>query len=273
VKKRPLSIVIIATIYLLEPFGNLIQAAYVNKLPLYGEDSILSHLIWSDWIILCLFPLVAFGIYSVRKWGWYLFVGFSVLLISYNLYVYFHLNPNYRFETVLLFILIITGLSAVFFRKHVYSPYFNPRLRWWEVASRYKIPLDAKILTDDATVDCRMVDISSTGCFVNYSGELARGTTVWLVIKCSGVEIQCLGSVVRKSTESEHTGYGIYFQSMSRETKLKLKRLIRTLEASGGKDRQGFIPPGKIPPEALEGRNFFLKSIITASNLFIRIPR
>ena len=51
-KKRPLSIIIIALIYLFEPVGNLIQAAYINKLPLFGDNSILNHLIWSDWIIL-----------------------------------------------------------------------------------------------------------------------------------------------------------------------------------------------------------------------------
>ena len=35
-KKRPLSIIIIALIYLFEPIGNLIQAAYINNLPLVG---------------------------------------------------------------------------------------------------------------------------------------------------------------------------------------------------------------------------------------------
>ena len=88
-RKRPLSIVIITIVYFLEPIGNLIQAAFINNLPFFGEYGILSRLLWTDWVILGLFPVVAIGIYKVRKWGWYLFICFSVLLISYNLIVYY----------------------------------------------------------------------------------------------------------------------------------------------------------------------------------------
>jgi hypothetical protein len=260
-KKRPLSIIIIALIYLFEPVGNLIQAAYINKLPLMGEDSILTHLIWSDWIILGLFPVVAFGVFMVRKWGWYLFVGFSAVLISYNLYVYLYLNPNYQLHTVLLFILSVTAMSAIFFRKHVYAPYFNPRLRWWEVASRYKITLDTKILTDESVLKCRLLDISESGCFVNNTGELSIGESVLLIIQCAGNEIKCTGKIVRKSNKIENAGYGIYFQAISKETRLKIKRLIRTLETHGGRDRQGSVTGHVIPAETLKEKSRFLNLI------------
>ena len=245
-KKRPLSIVIIAVIYFFEPAGNLIQAAYVNGLPLLGDNSIISHLIWSDWVILSVFPVVAVGVYRVRKWGWYLFLGFSGSLIFYNLYVYFYLNPNYKLQTVILFILIVTGTSAVFLRKHVYAPYFNPRLRWWEIASRYRVTLPTKIFTDDGAVDCQLVDISSTGCFIDFAGNLNEGDEVWLLIQPVNNEINCLGKVVRKSKQPNLPGYGIYFHAMSRETRQKLKHLIRTLKTLGGKDRQGSIPASVI---------------------------
>ena len=260
-KKRPLSITIIALIYFFEPVGNLIQAAYINKLPLLGANSILSHLIWSDWIILGLFPVVAVGVFMVRKWGWYLFVGFSVVLITYNLYVYLYLNQNYQLHTVMLFILIVTVMSAVFFRKHVYAPYFNPRLRWWEVASRYNIAFDTKIITNETTLDCRLLDISMSGCFVNDAGELSVGESVWLIIKCAGDEIKCLGKIVRKSPGSDSSGYGIFFQTMSRETRLKLKRLIQTLESHGGRDRKGSVPTNTISVDALEKRRKFFQAI------------
>ncbi|RJQ49671.1 MAG: PilZ domain-containing protein [Desulfobacteraceae bacterium] len=260
-KKRPLSIVIIAVFYLFEPIGNLIQAAYINDLPLIGQNSILHHLIWSDWIVLSLFPVVAFGVYTVRKWGWFLFVGFSVLLISYNFYVYFFLNPNYKLHTVILFIIFVTIISAVFFRKHVYAPYFNPRLRWWEVASRYRIALDAKIIAGDSPVACRLLDISETGCFVNYDGALEAGENVWMSIKCAGDEIKCLGKVVRKSAAPGCSGYGIWFQTVSRETRLKIKALIRTLEAHGGKDRTESISATSLPDGILEKRRSFFENM------------
>jgi hypothetical protein len=248
-------------IYLFEPFGNLIQAAYVNNLPLFGDNSILSHLIWSDWIILGLFPVVALGVYMVRKWGWYLFVGFSILLISYNLYVYLYLNPNYQLHTVLLFILIVTAMTAIFFRKHVYAPYFNPRLRWWEVASRYNIALDTKILTNDSALRCRLQDISASGCFINYDSELTVGDSVMLIIEFSGDGIKCMGKIVRKSTKAGNSGYGIYFQTIPKDTRIKIKRLIKTLESHGGQDRKGSIPANTIPSDALEKRKPFFNLI------------
>ena len=237
-KKRPLSIVVIALLYLFEPVGNLLQAAYVNGLPLTGENSILYHLIWSDWIVLGLFPVVAYGIYNVKKWGWYLFLSFSVLLIFYNLYVYFYLNPNYHLQTVILFILIVTSITAIFFRKHVYSPYFNPRLRWWEVASRYRVALSAKIFTTDGPMDCQVLDISVTGCYVDYSGNLSEGDKIWLIIHGADEEIHCLGKIVRKTIRPDTTGYGIFFQTMSRDTQQNLKRMIRNLKALGFRDRE-----------------------------------
>jgi hypothetical protein len=174
----------------------------------------------------------------VKKWGWYLFLSFSAILIFYNLYVYFHLNPNYNLQTVILFILIVTSLTAVFFRKHVYSPYFNPRLRWWEIASRYRVTLRAKIFTPDAPTDCQVLDISMTGCFVDYSGNLSEGDKVWLIIKGASEEIHCLGKIVRKAVQPDTVGYGIFFQTMSRDTRQNLKRMIRNLKALGFKDRE-----------------------------------
>ena len=253
-KKRPLSIIAISLFYLCQPIGNLFQAAYINKLPLTGGNGILHHLLWSDWIILGLFPVVALGIYMVRKWGWYLIIGFSAILISYNLYVCFYLNPNYQFQTVLFFIIIITGTTAVFFKKHISAPYFNPRLRWWEVASRYKIRLKTKILTNDTALDCQMIDVSLTGCLVDYPGNLTIGESVWLIIQCAGVKLNCLGRIIRKSSKPNSKGYGIFFQSMSQDTRLKIKRLIKTLEAQGGKDREGIVPVSRIP------LNFYAKS-------------
>ena len=255
-KKRPLSIVIITIVYFLEPVGNLIQAAFINNLPFFGEYGILSRLLWTDWVMLGLFPVVAVSIYKVRKWGWYLFICFSVLLISYNLIVYYCLNPNYSFETVLLFILIITGISAFFFRKHVYAPYFNPRLRWWETAARYRVTLDTTILTSDGAKECNILDISETGCFVNDREELDEGSHVWLRINCKEVEINCFGKVVRKSGPKEqYTGHGIMFQNMPKETKKKIRHLVWSLERLDYEDRKDVISTSEIPKD-FHDRNY-----------------
>ncbi|MDQ5987587.1 MAG: hypothetical protein CSYNP_03332 [Syntrophus sp. SKADARSKE-3] len=207
-RERPLSIIIIAIFYCLEPFGNLIQAAYINQMPLFGSDSIISHLAWTDWVILGLFPVVGIGIYMVKKWGWYLFLAFSALLIFYNLYVYKYLNPNYSIEIVILFIFITTAIAAFFLRKNVYAPYFNPRLRWWEVATRYRSSLSTVIFTSQGSVPCKALDISETGCFIDYCGEIPLGSQVMLGFLFGDTEFNCLGRIVHHKSGSEDSNQG-----------------------------------------------------------------
>jgi hypothetical protein len=250
-KKRPLSITIIALLYLLEPIGNIGFAAWANNLPVFGPAGVLAHLIWSDWLVLALFPLVAAGIFMVRPWGWYLFLTFSVALIAYNLIVHFYLNPNYGFPTVLVFIVIISAVSALFLRRHVQAPYFNPRLRWWEVASRFRVNLQARLSTNHHGPLCvQLLDISTTGCFVDYHGPLQVGESAWLLIRCAHSEISCLGTLVRQAVDGTGIiGYGIMFQAMSPEIRQRLEGLMASLEQLGGRDRKGTSPAGRIPPD------------------------
>lgn len=259
-KRKPLSIIIIAIIYLIEPVGTIVIGARVNALPVFGPDGIFAHLLWSDWLLLAGFPVVALGIYSVRKWGWYLFVIFSALLIGYNVYVYLFLNPNYSLGLIIFFIVVITAISAVLFRKQVYAPYFNPRMRWWEIAARYRVNLDARILTSDhGSANAHILDISETGCFVGAAGELQEGANVWLVIRCGETEISCLGRIVRKvAAGKEGQGYGIMYHGMSKETVIKMKGLMHSLKELGGRDREGSIPASRIPANLYEiGNTFF----------------
>jgi hypothetical protein len=244
-KKRPLAIVLIALFYILEPFGTLVQAAYINNMPLFGDNGIISHLLWSDWIILVLFPVVGVGIYLMKKWGWYLFLCFSVLLISYNLFVYKYMNPNYSLETVMFFIVITTVISAYFLKKSVYAPYFNPRLRWWESATRYRTPLNTVLVVKNGTLPCKTIDISETGCFVDLEGEIPIGSSVMIELLCDDVQINCMGTVVNKRSgaNEKYQGYGIIFDAMSPEMKMKIRQLLWHFERIGLEDRQD--PPSQ----------------------------
>ena len=224
-KKRPLSIVLIAILCFLEPIGALTSAAYVNNLTMWGDRSILSRLLWSDWLILGFFPCVGVGLYLVRKWGWYLFLIFSFLLILYNLYVYTFLNPNYSAQMVIFFIIITTSTAVFFLRKNIYALFFNPRLRWWEIAQRYRVPLHTVLLTKAGPLTCKTLDISKTGCFVNQQEGLHVGDQIVIEFRCKSIKISCLGKVInhRKDLPEAIAGYGIAFQAVNGEMKRKLQ--------------------------------------------------
>lgn len=275
-KKRPLSIVLIAIFYFIEPIGNLVQAAFINNIPLLGSNSILSHLLWSDWIILALFPVVGVGVYMVKKWGWYLFLGFSILLIFYNVFVYKFLNPNYSLETVVFFIIIITVISAFFLRKNVYAPYFNPRLRWWEIATRYRVPLNTVLFTKNGVVPCETIDISEMGCFVDYQEDIPIGSKLMIEFQCAGIEISCMGEIVHKKSgaNERYRGYGIKFEAMPGDMKDRIKHLIWYFERMGLEDRKDAVNAVKVPEDAswqkyniLDQIGFRLKSSLKSTFL------
>ncbi|MBI9085936.1 MAG: PilZ domain-containing protein [Desulfobacterales bacterium] len=246
-KSKPLSVTIIALLYFLEPLAGLAIAARVNHLPLWGSGGIVAHLSLSNWLALSLFPLAAAGIYSVRRWGWYLFVTSSTLLVSYNFWILFFANAHYGTRLGAFFIVSVAGLCAVVFRRHLYSPYFNPRLRWWETAARYRVNLAVRLFTQNGEADAEtLADISATGCFIKMSHALEIGIRVWVVISCAGTEMSFIGRVVRKGDEN---GYGIMFGAMTTETRRYLNRLIRALEHLGGRDREGHVPVSRIPAD------------------------
>ena len=246
-KSKPLSVTIIALLYFFEPLPGLAMAAGVNHLPLWGSDGMIAQLSFGNWLALSLFPLAATGIYSVRRWGWYLFVTASTLLVGYNLWILFFANADCAARLGAFFAVSVAGLCAVVFHRQVYSPYFNPRLRWWETAARYRVNLAVRLFTEHGEADARMLaDISATGCFIKMGHALKTGIRVWVVIVCAGTELSFIGRVVRKGDEN---GYGVIFGAMTSETRRRLNRLIRALEHLGGRDRNGHVPASRIPAD------------------------
>ena len=162
-----------------------------------------------------------------------------IVLIGYNIFVYGYMNPCYDIKIVVAFILVVTATSAVFLRKQVYAPYFNTRLRWWEVPKRYPMALNTRVFTENGDVhDGDLLDISRAGCFIRLATPLRKGDEVWMVTKYRELQINCLGTVVRKAVVGETTrGYGIIFQAMTRDTRATMNQLIRTLQRLGIEDR------------------------------------
>src|ERR1700722_9977778 len=124
-KKKPFSITLIALLYFLAPIGNVLQISYFNHWPLHGPRSVFNHFSFYEWCILAAFPVVAFGIWRVSRWGYYLFMAFAAFLVVHNTYAYFT-NQAYSPYVVLLFQLVIFAIAGFFIQKHVSAPYFNP---------------------------------------------------------------------------------------------------------------------------------------------------
>ena len=119
--KKPLSLYLVAAGYLGMMFLQIYQ--------MYEWGRFVSMPYLHDIVFLILYPVAAYGIFKVRKWGWYLVVGHLLFLLMGNVV----LLVQYRYyDPVLLPTLIALAVFFLWFflRKSVRSPFHNPALRW-----------------------------------------------------------------------------------------------------------------------------------------------
>ena len=231
--RRPFIITLLTIGYVVSPLFILFQGSLVHQLPVLGPQGLLSRLFFTDIIILCFYPISAAAIFSVRKWGWYLFIGSAVVLISYNVYV-FSLSPRYNLFLLILYNIAIAVVAGIFFRKHVIAPYFNPRLRWWETEPRFSITIYLDIHRDTTSIRGELLDISMSGCFVSAADHLRTGQVCQMTLHCMQRQVDIAGRLLRSvSLEANLMGYGIMFVKMSAVQEDELRGIIGILERGG----------------------------------------
>jgi hypothetical protein len=228
--RRPRVITILTIGYAVSPFFILLQGAYVHHLPPFGPEGILSRLYLTDIAILSLYPLSAVSIYSVKKWGWYLFIGCALCLVAYNGYV-FSLSPRYNVVFLLLYNIAIALVAGIFFRRHIIAPYFNPRLRWWETEPRYRIDIYAELVSEGRKLRVELLDISAGGCFGSLRAGLSPGATCQMTIHCMKRQVDVTGKLLRVvPLEDDLFGCGFMFVAKTEQQEGALQEILEVLE-------------------------------------------
>ena len=235
--RKPVSIVLIGFYYLLSPLLNLVQIALVTHLPLSGPVNLWSILAPVDWAILVAFPLVGWGLLSVRRWGWLTFVTFTISLIGYN-FISYLVNKTYDISVVLLYNLALAAITFVFFRKHLRAPYFNPRLRWWNTDPRFQVQLHGRIGEAESAGLVEILDLSASGVFLSAHADIEPGQVHTVTIEAYGMAFPVKGKVMRKtSAHDPKPGFGIMFEALSTESRYELTVLLARLVKNGARER------------------------------------
>jgi len=229
-KKKPLSLKLIALAYLIAPIGNVLQIAYFNHWPLKGPRSVFNHLSNYEWMVLAFFPIVAYGIWRVAKWGYFLCLGFAAFLIVQNTYALF-VNDSYSPYVVLLFQLVSFAIAGLFVQKHIAAPYFNPNMRWWESDPRYKVDFKAQARMGQTHMKCAILDVSMGGCFVELKKALKLDDLIWIHLSFEKCHVTALSKIVWVKP-GEIKGYGLMFVSMEKSDETSLHQLIKDLKKS-----------------------------------------
>ncbi|MEI6093747.1 MAG: PilZ domain-containing protein [bacterium] len=178
-KKRPSVIKILSYLYFISPVFIILQLMWAQKIGLHNIGDLRYSFNWHVWMMCLLTPFVGYGIWAVKEWGYYLLMGHSIFLFINNVVIYAVHYTVLPVWVVAVFNLAILGVIITFVRKEVKSPYFNPKVRWWENAARYYYK-DMRILvkefnTDKLLFQAGSFDVSETGVFVATDTDVKPG--------------------------------------------------------------------------------------------------
>jgi hypothetical protein len=236
--RKPVSIVLVGVFYLVAPVFNLVQIALVTGVGFVGPVTLWTVVGPYDWAVLVAFPVVGWGMLSVRRWGWLAFMVFSVFLVGYNT-AGLIVNQTYDVVLVMLFNVVLVLITFVFFRKHLRAPYFNPRLRWWNTDPRYQVNLVAHVGIDTpGACEAEVLDLSASGAFLSTCADIEVGQVQRFTIEAYGLAFPVQGKVMRKSDPgASHPGFGVMFQALDRSSVFELRLLLARLVKNGARER------------------------------------
>ncbi len=231
-KHRPISIWIISAIYfLIAPLG----VGYLLYSVGWDLRLFFRTVRWDLIAVLLSGSVVGYGVYKVRPWGYFAFLGYSSALVLGGAFRHFADPTAFSYISV---IALIAGIGAIagFIQKHFSAPYFNPQMRWWETSTRYDTTdINVEIDVDGAEVRGEISDISRTGCFITGPIRVVPGDIVRVRLNLLDYEFSTLCRVVRVSGVFE--GYGLMYLDMNAKRKKQIRSIIRYLSQTREESR------------------------------------
>jgi hypothetical protein len=219
-KARPISIQITAGIlFLLGPVYLAYWALQSGgDWPIFLETT---NPVWG--VLLVSGVAVAVGVWTVRPWGYYAFLGFSATVLLYQVWQYFQ-NPETPFYMALAITLPSVAAATSFLREHVSAPYFNPKMRWWERDPRFRINMGARFQVQAQRQKGSLLDISKGGCFAELDTILFPGDVIELRVTVDEVDFLTRAKVIWRC--SHPRGYGLMFYSMTPRQRREVQLLL-----------------------------------------------
>ncbi|MBK8397316.1 MAG: PilZ domain-containing protein [Leptospiraceae bacterium] len=220
---RPIPIIVFGVLFLILPFINYVNFAYQFQIPFTNVMEVLKTVDIVA-IFLAVIPFaVGIGILLVKRWGWFLFLGYSGMVLFYNSIVLIS-EPSEL--NILTLIQSFVGFSAIFYflKPDISAPYMKMYGRGWRFQKRK--PIEVEISIDGKKLKTK--DLSSTGFYVEwieFPYELNQELKVSFPIDALTLELKA--GVVRLDS----LGAGIAFRALDNTTTRMIKDWISRQES------------------------------------------
>ncbi len=214
-RKRPFIIYIVSAAYL--------AAAILNALELFQHFELFYP---HHYLLLALYPLVGFGVFRVRRWGWYLLIIHLMSILITDIFLFSHFkypDPRLTGECALLVAFLLFLLRS--------------EVRWERFHRRVDARFTAVIRRDDeraAITNVAGLNLSRGGCSVTLRGAqyLETDERFDLELEFEKHEtFHALGRVTRVSSAAEDGSQtaGIDFRRVDKANRRLLREILRAL--------------------------------------------
>ncbi|MCX7998509.1 MAG: PilZ domain-containing protein [Leptospiraceae bacterium] len=227
-KNLPKPILLIGFFYLLTPLWSYWATSVYLDIPIFEFSKLFKTFSAFSLTLNFVGFLLGLGILGVKRWGYFLFLGFNFILIGHGLYLLFIKGFQETFILNLVYTLIPFIIILYFLNKEISTPYLTLLPRGFRKKWRTEIPLGGYVILDGG-VKMRMVtmDISPTGCLARVEGSVPENSTCTIQLDLDGIEWSARGLWVREE-EGNH-GFKFLISSHSPEFKTLDKFLTTKL--------------------------------------------
>lgn len=217
--RRPPALTLFGLAFLLMPVANYIAVAMHMQLSPMDFMTVFARMNPMELLLLFGAIPVGLGLLLVKKWGWWMFLIYSILLISHNAVV-FALQPFAGNLGALLLALFGMSAAAYVLRNDISAPYVKMYPRGWRLQRRK--PLVFEIVAND--IMRRTKDAHERGVYIEWPDcSLEPGSEVQLAFRLNDNRYDLNGGVVR----TDPNGVGVAFRDMDLNTLFSLRHDLR----------------------------------------------
>ena len=269
-KARPWPIVILALLHILAPFANVIFCAELSHQSVweFTRSIALTDGVWGIVDFFLLLPIAGVALYMCKPWSYPIFLAITLQTIWVNYQTWQSAPAIFTFPMLTVTGFLDIAFVAYFMLPSVRKTYMDASVRWWEAKPRYPVQIDGETSAErGGSADCRIVDLSEGGAFIQSSASYESESPVQLRFVVLGQKFEVPCRVVYRRTV-EPSGYGLRFEPTSRREGAKLRRLAHAMFLLGIRPRhqhnwqesllewtKGLVTEGKgLFPDANNGR-------------------
>lgn len=237
-RKRPLIIKVISFLYFLSPIGILLEIMLLFGIS-FSEITLIKELVnWHVILLAVWTPIVGYGVWKVKGWGYYQLLAHSLFVFAGNIILYSSDLTKSPLYIILIFNVLLVGMIIMFVRKEIKAPYFNPNIRWWEQAVRFYFE-GMRILVRDFSdpnlmFEAKSFDVSETGAFVATDKDVNIGEKYTLEMHITRESIlYATGEIVwvNKKSGTFPVGFGCRFIGTGQLFKKRIRHHMKDISA------------------------------------------